>query len=211
MLAAFFPVLGFVSLLFASILQAYCEFGRQAKPEFRPGVFETRWSYLLQSGWVILLLVGGVLLLLTNLVYSLIGVAAFWLLLPISVGPRVRRRFLPSWDELKHELEKQGYNERNYWRGNWWRADAKRRTGPKAKSSPDEQARRLESGKDHHRILRVTRNASDEEITEAFRRMAKRYHPDRNGGNEEWANERMKEVNEAYEALRNRDNRTQSD
>lgn len=132
MLASFFPLLGFVSLLFASILQAYCEFGRQARPEFRPSIFATRWSYLLEAGWVILLLVGGVLLLLTNWIVSVIGVAAFWLLLPISIGPRVRRRFLPSWDELKRELEKEGYSERNYWRGKWWRADAKRRSGSKS-------------------------------------------------------------------------------
>ena len=131
MIGAFFPLLGFVSLIFASILQTYCEFGRQARPEFRPGVFATKWSYLLEAGWVILLLLGGVLLFVTNWWVCLIGLAAFWLLLPISVGPRVRRRFLPSWDELKRELEREGYNERNYWRGSWWRADAKRRTGSK--------------------------------------------------------------------------------
>ena len=131
MIGAFFPLLGLVSLIFASILQTYCEFGRQARPEFRPGVFATKWSYLLEAGWVILLLLGGVLLFVTNWWVCLIGLAAFWLLLPISVGPRVRRRFLPSWDELKRELEREGYNERNYWRGSWWRADAKRRTGSK--------------------------------------------------------------------------------
>ncbi len=131
-LTAFFPVLGLASLLFASILQTYCEFGRQARPEFRPSVFTTKWYFLLQAGWVLLLLVGGVLLFMFNPIVSLIGVVIFWLLLPISIGPRVRRRFLPSWDELKRELEKEGYNERNYWRGNWWRADAKRRRRSKS-------------------------------------------------------------------------------
>ncbi len=134
MLSAFFPLLGLVSLVFASILQTYCEFGRQARPEFRPSVFATKWSYLLEAGWMILLLLGGVLLLLMHWIACLVGVASFWLLLPISIGPRVRRRFLPSWDELKRELDRQGYNERNYWRGNWWRADAKRRTGSKPNS-----------------------------------------------------------------------------
>ena len=134
MIGAFFPLLGLVSLIFASILQTYCEFGRQARPEFRPGVFATKWSYLLEAGWVILLLLGGVLLFVTNWWVCLIGLAAFWLLLPISVGPRVRRRFLPSWDELQRELEREGSNERNYWRGSWWRADAKRRTGSKSNS-----------------------------------------------------------------------------
>ena len=133
---AFLPLLGLVILVFASVLQMYCEFGRQVRPEFRPGVFATKRSYLLEAGWVVLLLLGGVLLLLPglNLILCVIGVVAFWLLLPISVGPRVRRRFLPSWDELKRELEREGYSERNYWRGSWWRADAKRRTGSKTDS-----------------------------------------------------------------------------
>ena len=135
MLSAFLPLLGLVSLIFASILQTYCEFGRQARPEFRPSVFATKWSYLLEAGWMILLMLGGVLLLLTtHWVVCVVGVASFWLLLPISIGPRVRRRFLPSWDEMKRDLEREGYNERNYWRGNWWRADAKRRTGSKSDS-----------------------------------------------------------------------------
>jgi len=140
MLAAFFPLLGLLSLVFASILQAFCEFGRHARPEFRPAISATRWSYLLEAGWMVLLMLGGVLLFMTDptsrlgLIICLVGVAAFWLLLPISIAPRVRRRFLPHWDELRRELEKEGYNERNYWRGNWWRADAKRRTGSKSDS-----------------------------------------------------------------------------
>ena len=133
-MGAVLTLVGIVSLLFASVLESYCEFGRQVRPEFRPGVFATRRSYLLQAGWVILLLAGGALLFVTHPIVGLIGVAFFWLLLPISVGPRVRRRFLPPWDELKHELEAQGYNEQNYWRGNWWRADARRRSRSKSDS-----------------------------------------------------------------------------
>lgn len=126
-MGAFIAPLGMVSILFASILQMYCEFGRYARPEFRPGIFATRWSYALEAGWIVLLLLGGVLLFMANPIYCAIGIASFWLLLPISVGARVRRRFLPSWGELKNELEKQGYNERNYWRGSWWRADSRRK------------------------------------------------------------------------------------
>ena len=124
---AVITLLGLVSITLASVLQTYCEFGRQVRPEFRPGLFATKWSYLLEAGWVVLLLLGGVLLFITSPIVCAAGVVAFWLLLPISIGSRVRRRFLPSWDELKHELEREGYNERNYWRGNWWRADAPRR------------------------------------------------------------------------------------
>ena len=55
--------------------------------------------------------------------------------------------------------------------------------------------------KDYYGILGVPRNATDGEIKKAFRKMAMQYHPDRNPGKEEWANEKFKEINEAYGVL----------
>jgi len=55
--------------------------------------------------------------------------------------------------------------------------------------------------KDYYRILGVPRNASDEEIKKAYRKLAMQYHPDRNPGKEKWANEKFKEINEAYGVL----------
>ena len=52
---------------------------------------------------------------------------------------------------------------------------------------------------DYYALLGLPRNATDEQIKKAFRRMAMEYHPDRNSSSE--ANERFKEVNEAYEVL----------
>ncbi|HUX48024.1 MAG TPA: DnaJ domain-containing protein, partial [Dehalococcoidia bacterium] len=52
--------------------------------------------------------------------------------------------------------------------------------------------------KDYYSILGVSERASHEEIKHAFRRLAMKYHPDRNLGNEQWAGERFKEINEAY-------------
>jgi molecular chaperone DnaJ len=53
--------------------------------------------------------------------------------------------------------------------------------------------------RDYYEVLDVPRNASKEEVKKAFRRLARKYHPDVNKGND--ATERFKEINEAYEVL----------
>src|SRR5438552_16580724 len=54
---------------------------------------------------------------------------------------------------------------------------------------------------DFYAVLEVERTASDEEIKKAYRRLAMKYHPDRNNGAKE-AEERFKEITEAYDVLR---------
>ena len=54
--------------------------------------------------------------------------------------------------------------------------------------------------KDYYKILGIERNATPEEIKKAFRKLALKYHPDRNKGNKE-AEEKFKEINEANEVL----------
>lgn len=54
--------------------------------------------------------------------------------------------------------------------------------------------------RDYHDILNVSREASDDEVKKAYRRLALKYHPDRNPGNKE-AEETFKMINEAYEVL----------
>lgn len=65
--------------------------------------------------------------------------------------------------------------------------------------------------KDYYRILGVPRNASEEEIKKAYRKLAMQYHPDRNPGREKWANEKFKEINEAYAVLGDPEKRKQYD
>lgn len=62
------------------------------------------------------------------------------------------------------------------------------------------------SEKDYYRILGVSRNATDEEIKSAFRKLALKYHPDRNPGDKD-AEAKFKEINEAYEILSNPEKR----
>lgn len=55
--------------------------------------------------------------------------------------------------------------------------------------------------KDPYEILQVSRDASEQEITQAYRKLAKKYHPDLNPNNKE-ASEKMKEINAAYDAIK---------
>ena len=55
---------------------------------------------------------------------------------------------------------------------------------------------------DPYKVLGVSPNASDEEIKQAYRRLAKKYHPDLHPGDEEAAKQ-MQKINAAYEKIKN--------
>jgi len=65
--------------------------------------------------------------------------------------------------------------------------------------------------KDYYNILSVPRTATDDDIKKAYRKLAMQFHPDKNPGKEKWANEKFKEINEAYGVLGNPDKRKQYD
>jgi len=64
---------------------------------------------------------------------------------------------------------------------------------------------------DYYQILGAPRSASDEEIKRVYRKLAMQYHPDRNPGKEKWANQKFKEINEAYGVLGDPEKRKQYD
>jgi molecular chaperone DnaJ len=59
---------------------------------------------------------------------------------------------------------------------------------------------------DYYKVLGVGKNASDEEIKKAYRKLARKYHPDSNGGDKR-AEERFKEISQAHDVLSDADKR----
>jgi molecular chaperone DnaJ len=64
--------------------------------------------------------------------------------------------------------------------------------------------------RDYYEVLGVDRSASSEELKKAYRKVAMKYHPDRNPGDEE-AEEKFKEASEAFEVLSDQGKRQRYD
>src|SRR5215510_6252506 len=64
--------------------------------------------------------------------------------------------------------------------------------------------------RDYYEILGVTRTAKEDEIKKAYRKLARKYHPDLNPNNKQ-AEEKFKEIQEAYEVLSDADKRKKYD
>lgn len=66
------------------------------------------------------------------------------------------------------------------------------------------------ANKDYYDILGISKGASDDEIKKAYRKLAMKYHPDRNPDNKE-AEEKFKDINEAYQVLSDPQKKSQYD
>src|SRR3954462_13276330 len=63
---------------------------------------------------------------------------------------------------------------------------------------------------DFYAVLEIARDASDDDVKQAYRKLAMRYHPDRNNGSAE-AEEKFKQITEAYDVLRDPNKRAAYD
>lgn len=68
----------------------------------------------------------------------------------------------------------------------------------------------MANSKNYYEILGISKNATDDEIKSAYRKLAKKYHPDLNPGDSSCA-EKLKEVNEAYSVLSDKQKRSNYD
>ena len=125
--------LGFLIIILAAVVQAYCEFGRYARPDYKPKILKTRFRFVMEGLWILLMAIGAAVLWLpyvfspTGAILAVVGIFVFWLILPFIITPIMRNRLLPPWDQVKKELEPKGYNERDYWRGDWWMIESKQK------------------------------------------------------------------------------------
>jgi hypothetical protein len=118
-------VLLFLVIVVAGIIQSYCEFGRQARPDIQPNILKGKFRYVMEGLWIFLMIIASAGLFLQNALLGVAAIVIFWLGLPFIINPILRNRLLPSWEEVKKELEPKGYNEKDYWRGGWWMKETK--------------------------------------------------------------------------------------
>lgn len=82
--------------------------------------------------------------------------------------------------------------------------------GARHRREPRKQDMSRMSKRDYYEVLGIRRDATEDEVKKAYRRLAMQYHPDRNPGDKE-AEEKFKEAGEAYEVLKDSSKRQRYD
>ena len=72
-------------------------------------------------------------------------------------------------------------------------------------------SKKTDDENDYYKILGVKKEATEAEIKKAYRKLALKWHPDKNPNNREEAEEKFKKINEAYSVLSDKDKRRQYD
>src|ERR1051325_10040244 len=80
----------------------------------------------------------------------------------------------------------------------------------KSETINQERSDNVSSKRDYYEILGVSRSATEQELKQAYRRLAVQYHPDKNSGDKD-AEEKFKEINEAYQVLSQAETRSRYD
>lgn len=76
-------------------------------------------------------------------------------------------------------------------------------TFAKKKAGQRKKKQREQMGVDYYRILQVDKNATDDDLKKAYRKLAMKWHPDKNPNNKREAEAKFKQISEAYEVLKN--------
>ena len=69
----------------------------------------------------------------------------------------------------------------------------------------------MEDKRDYYEVLGINKNATDDEVKKAYKKLAKKWHPDLNPDNKKEAEDKMKEINEAYDIHKDPKKRAQYD
>lgn len=82
------------------------------------------------------------------------------------------------------------------------RVELERRTTATAAAADDDDEENNdgdEMGVDYYKVLQVPRNATDEDLKKAYRKLAMKWHPDKNPNNKNEAEAKFKQISEAYD------------
>ena len=67
------------------------------------------------------------------------------------------------------------------------------------KRKREEREKKEEMGVDYYKILGVDKNAKDDDLKKAYRKLAMKWHPDKNPNNKKEAEAKFKQISEAYD------------